>query len=191
MGETTPNQTTDPLGRVTRLSRIGLWVSTGALIMAIGILVFLLWNMLTGQPDYIDILIEDLSLTKYVDTMSLPQVIASGLLWASVDILGVLMLWQVRALFRGFLHSGVFTESSALCLRRIGLIVLVMGPVSIVSGALAGALISFWQSGNSVHGSITIDDSDIYAIVIGLVITAVSHIMLEAARLNQENKAFV
>ncbi len=181
----------DPLGRVARLSRFGFWISSLALALSICIVGFLVSQMLFGDPEYITYLLEDFEISDYMQTMTFPQTIVGGLLWGSVDFLGVIMLWQVRQLFRGFLRTGVFTEISARLLRRIGLIVLLMGPVSILSGLLGSMLISYWHLRTDVHGSLTIDDSDVYAIVIGLVITAVSHIMLEAARLNQENQAFV
>lgn len=185
--------------RLARLSRIGLWVSTAALLLAIG---FLLWSMIQaalGLPDYALMLLGELEIAHVVTTLTLPQIWIGTLFWLAVDVLGVMMLWQVRRLFAQFRaafsaplgQQGLDYGATARHLRRIGVIILAMGPVSMLSQTLGGMALSAWGTGNALHVIIGLEDSDVYAIVIGLVITAASHMMLEAARLSDENRAFV
>jgi len=180
-----------PLDRVRRLSAVGIWVSTASIIVAAVALLYIGFWMILRDPFYETALIEDLAIDAYVDQLTLMQAIAGTTLWGAADLVAIAMLWTVRSLFQGFLNDGVFSVLSTTRLRRIGLLLLFLGPVSIISETLGGMLLTFWHTGDSVHGAISIDDGDIYAIVIGLVITAVSHIMLEAARLLEENQSFV
>lgn len=183
----------EPFGhtRLQRLCRIGYWASSIAvLVAATAIGVMLYWTATANEVFNID-LIKQLEIEDYVDIMSPAQLWLASFLWLAVDWLGLLMLLNVRALFAELLHGGIFAHIIALRLRRIGLIILAMAPVSIVSETLAGVLVSAWHTGNQARGAIGIEDTDVYAIVIGLVITAVSHIMIEAAKLSEENQAFV
>ena len=84
-----------------------------------------------------------------------------------------------------------FTIGTGRRLRRIGLILLAIAPVNILSFTLGGMVISAWATGDSLHGAVAIEDGDLYAIVVGLVITATGHMMLEAQRLSEENQSFV
>ena len=179
------------LAKIRRLSRIGLFASTAAFILASGFLGYYFWCLAVGDAETVTTLIDELEIADYVTTLTTAQRWVAGLLWISVNLLGVLMLWYVRMLFAGFLERGVFTTYSARCLRRVGILILLLGPVSVLTVLIAGIVITAWTSGSSAHGAIAIMDSDVYALVIGLVITAVSHIMLDAARLADENDAFV
>lgn len=136
-------------------------------------------------------LINELELNDVTTTLTKPQEIVGALFFTATDFLGIFMLLTARALFRGFRHTGVFTPEAVTRLRRIGLIIIALAPVSILSTTLANFILTLWITGNSVSISITLDDTDVYAIVIGLVITAVSQVMLEAVRLSEENRAFV
>ena len=175
---------------IQRLSRIGIWVSSAAFLLNVTVVGYMAGHMIAGSNQFTAILIDDLGLTGQVSNLTALSRTIGAVLWASVDILGAILLWQSRLLFAGYLDGGVFSLASTRRLRLIGLLVLSLGPVSILSELVAGLVISAMQ-GNGLHASLSIDDGDIYAIVIGLVITAASHIMVEAARLSEENQAFV
>jgi len=97
----------------------------------------------------------------------------------------------VRRLFAGIRARGVFTDKTAQRLRRTGWLVFAIGPASVVVNAAATMLMSLWRDTGALRGSVSISDADIYAMVVGLVIVAVGHIMVDAARLEAENRAFV
>jgi hypothetical protein len=85
----------------------------------------------------------------------------------------------------------VFIPVTALRLRRIGWLIVALSPASILANTLGAALLACWKTGDELEISIGIDSTDIYAIVIGLLLAVVSRIMLEAIRIYDENGAFV
>ena len=100
------------------------------------------------------------------------------------------------ALFRGFRRGGVFNLQSALRLRKIGWIIFALAPVSMLSEALGTLAVTCLSNcGNDIADdvriSVSFDDTDVYALVIGLLIVAVGHIFVEAVRLSDENEAFI
>ncbi len=118
-----------PLDRVRRLSRIGIWASTVTMLLAGGFLLYIGFWMIAGDAFYEPALIKDLAIDAYVDDLSVPQAIVGTILWRASDVVALLMLWNVRRLFQGSLSSGVFSVTSTTRLRRIGVLLLIMGPV--------------------------------------------------------------
>jgi len=178
------------LAKLQRLSKLSVWISAAAIALASGVLIYLFWGIASGNAGFMEKLLKEIGFPGDVPPLNPAMRWLIGLIWISADILGLMFLIQVNALFRGFLNSGVFTIETPRRLRRIGLIILSLGPVSIFAETLDILLIGLWK-GNTITGSITIEDSDVYAIIVGLVITAASHIMLEASRLSDENQAFI
>lgn len=116
--------------------------------------------------------------------------------WLTTDVLGLWFCCVAFALFRGFRRSGVFTLNAAKRLRKIGWLVFALAPVSMMSelaGTLAVSCLS--NCGNAIADdvqiSVSFEDTDVYAMVIGLLIVAVGHVFVEAVRLSEENQAFV
>ena len=179
-----------PMGSLTRLSRIGVWVSAVTILLAIGSQVYVLVSALSADQAFVTLLLAELGITLPVDTLSPSQLLLITLLWISTDILGLYFLFQVHLLFRSFLRPHLFTADVQRRMRCIGWIIFSMAPVSILSTCIAGMFVSVWKT-DSLRISIGIDGANVYAIIIGLVIAAVSHIMLEASRLSDENRAFV
>lgn len=112
------------------------------------------------------------------------------------DVLGFWFCCVAYALFKGFRVDGVFTLKAALRLRKIGWLIFVLAPVSILSELLGIlALTCLSNCGNAIADDVRItlslNDTDVYALVIGLLIIAVGHIFVEAVRLSEENEAFV
>ncbi len=184
MSNTLPNP-------IHRTASWGIWVSTGALCLAAFFLGFYLWWAVTGRTDFRAELLSQLDISHPVEAYSGWQFAIGTILWMIVDMMGVWMLWKIRRLFIAIRHGGMFSPDTAQLLRSIGWIVFALGPLSIFSLAIASTVMNFFlvQTGFSI--SIAIEDTDVYAMVIGLVIVALGHIMLEATRLNDENRAFV
>ncbi len=179
-----------PLGNLTRLSRIGVWVSAVTILLGVASQAYVLFSALGADETYVTLLLAELGITLPVDTLNPSQLLLTTLLWISTDILGLYFLFQVHLLFRSFLHPQVFTADVQRRMRSIGWIIFSMAPVNILSTCIAGMFISAWKT-DSLRITINIDSANVYAIIIGLVIAAVSHIMLEASRLSDENRAFV
>ncbi len=178
------------LAKLQRLSRLSVWISAAAIALASGVLIYLFWGIASGNAGFMEKLLKEIGVPGDVPPLNPAMRWLIGLIWISPDILGLVFLIQVHALFRGFLNSGVFTIATPRRLRRIGLIILSLAPVSIFAETLDILLITLSQR-NQINLSISLEDSDVYAIIVGLVITAASHIMLEASRLADENQAFI
>ncbi|MGH1577238.1 DUF2975 domain-containing protein [Planktotalea sp.] len=116
--------------------------------------------------------------------------------WLMTDLLGLWFCCVAFALFRGFRSGGVFTLSAALHLRKIGWLIFALAPVSLISEALGTLAVTCLSNcgneiANDVQISVSFDDTDVYALVIGVLIVAVGHIFVEAVRISDENNAFV
>ena len=176
---------------IHRTASWGVWVSTSALCLAAFFLGFYLWWAITGRTDFRTELLSQLDVSQPVDAYSSWQFAVGTTLWMIVDLLGVWMLWKIRKLFVAIRWGGMFSSDTAQLLRSIGWIIFALGPLSVLSLAASCSVRNFFIARTGFSISIGIEDTDVYAMVIGLVIVALGHIMLEATRLNDENKAFV
>jgi hypothetical protein len=174
-----------------RLARIGVWAATAALCVACLAFAVFVWGAANDHMTLSSDVIEAFGIGAYTERLSGPVLWLGTFFWSWVDVLGIAMLWQVRALFITYRDGAVFTAAAASRLRLIGWIVLALAPVSILGNLLGGMSVSAWITGDAVHGQIAIQDADIYAIVIGMVIVSVGHVMTRAAELDAENRAFV
>ena len=177
--------------RLGRLNKASIIATNLAILLAAASLVHALSVLVLNSAEFTRLALQHMEIADQVQTLSKPQLWLVAGLWSSMDMLGVFMLFQVRSLFKSFQTNGVFTSGTAQRLRRIGWCVFFLGPVSVLSELFGTLILTLWQTGDRVYASIVVDQGDIYAIVVGLVIVAVGHIMLEAARLSEENNAFV
>ena len=141
-------------------------------------------------------LIEEMDLEGHLSELTFAGRAVGLLFWLMSDALGLWFCCVAFALFRGFRTLGVFTMKAALRIRQIGWLVFLLAPVSTLSetfGTLALTCLSNCQNqvADDVMVSVSLDDTDVYAVVIGLLIIAVGHIFVEAVRLSEENEAFV
>ena len=179
------------LTRIQRYATIGERVATVALCLLLAVLAYLFFLLVTGAPVVSNELISDLEIANHVGSLSYGQTWLGAAFWSLVDLLGVALFITVRKLFKGLREDGVFVTETAERLRRIGFIVLAMGPVSILSNLFAGLFLVLWVKGDAINITISVEDADVYGIVLGLVIIAVSQIMIEGTRIADENRAFV
>ncbi len=178
-------------GRLTRLARIGVWASTAALLMAIVALVVTLWFAATGSTALAAEILRDFGLDTHLSSLTPLLLWIGTVFWCLVDVLGVIMLWNIRALFRTYMAGTVFSSAAALRLRRIGWIVLAMAPVSMLGEILGGIALSLVALEGTVHGHVSLEDGDVYAIIIGLVLVAAGHMMALASEIDAENREFI
>lgn len=179
------------MAKIQWIATIGVWLSTAAVGLGLIVVFYIFGWAMTDPKAFALELSANLELTPPVSTMFHAQAIATAVIWMVTDILGVIMLMTVRQLFVGIRTVGIFTRLSAVQLRRIGWLLFSLGPVSIVLNAIAGSLMQYWANPTQVSVEISIEDADIYAIVIGLVIIAVSHIMVSAAQMSEDHNAIV
>ncbi|MEP4197588.1 MAG: DUF2975 domain-containing protein [Aliishimia sp.] len=174
-----------------RLARTGVWATSLALCIACVAFDFFIVGAASDQIVLSNDIIEDFGISDHVDQLTGPRLWIGTFFWAWVDMLGLYMLWSIRKLFIAYRDGSVFSPDSARKLRHIGWVILAMAPASMLGTFLGGMWLSAWATRSSVHGQIAIEDTDIYAIIIGLVIVSVGHVMTLAADLDAENRAFV
>ncbi|MBX2854816.1 MAG: DUF2975 domain-containing protein [Rhodobacteraceae bacterium] len=105
--------------------------------------------------------------------------------------LSAYMLWEMRRLLGGFRRGEIFTEETARRLGGVGWIVTAMAPFSILCNMLT-VLALTWSNGPGERAlSLEIDDTDILAVTVGLLIVVVARVLTEARRIADENDAFV
>ena len=180
--------------KISRLAGFGMVASSvgiAVLCMLFGAMALYLFGLIEGFD-----LVTELGLSDIVATLDFKGRAVALFFWLMTDALGLWFCCIAFALFRGFRDSGVFTLEASLRLRRIGWIIFALSPVRILSRALgSGAVSCLYNCGDAIKDnvriSVSIDDTDIYAVVIGLLIVAVGHIFIEAVRLSEENEAFV
>lgn len=180
--------------KIRRFAAAGMLVSGFGIIVLIAIFAAMGVYLLGGLKGFD--LAAELGLRDITGDLGFAARAVGLFFWLMTDALGLWFCCIAYALFRGFRSEGVFTLHAALRLRRIGWLVIALAPVSILSellGTLAISCIS--NCGNAIADdvriSVSFDDTDVYALVIGLLILAVGHIFVEAVRLSDENKAFV
>jgi len=177
--------------KISRITYFGEWAATLALLMMTALVVYIIYQLITQPMEVAQELGDDLGMSAEFDGFSRIQLGAILALQMTTLMLGAVMLLTIRRLFIGIRTVGVFVPKMAQRLRLIGWILIAMAPVSILSSLVANALGETWATGRFSSIDISFDDTDVYAIVIGLVIVIVSHIMLEAIRIYDENGAFV
>jgi hypothetical protein len=104
---------------------------------------------------------------------------------------GVLLygLVAVRTLFREFAQGHVFTERAALKLQTFAVTVLAQAPLGPLTAAALSAALAYANGEHAVH--IAFSTNDYFALIVGGVLFAVATVMREAAKLADENAAFV
>jgi hypothetical protein len=177
--------------KIQRFARLGEWAASLALCLLLAVFTFWIYALVTSHPDLRAEMIEDFSIGQHVSSMTMGQSWFAFAFWVLVDIAGLLFFWTARRLFQVLRRGGIFTETAASLLRRIGWIIMSLGPISILSKMIGGALVVAWATGSELAINLTIDDADIYALVIGLVIVVFGQIMFEATRIADENRSFV
>lgn len=112
------------------------------------------------------------------------------ILSAIPGMLGVWILWYARDLFRSYRQGEIFTLDNADRLKKIGLGLVLLAPLSIVLSTLTEAILSAWLL-HSLRVNIGLETVEIFSFIFGLLFTVIAQIMFEATRLDAENKSFV
>ena len=107
------------------------------------------------------------------------------------DFLGLFGLYTARKLFTGYQAGEVFTELAATRLRTIGWVVVLLAPISQISQTIGVFYFTRIADPGRFRVNISLEDTDVYAIVFGLLIVVIGYVMYEAVRIAEENKSFV
>lgn len=180
-----------PLERARRTALWGQWF-TAFVILLLGIAMGAFVVFLTlGLPEAGSDFTEVMDLPDDVMPELALQRLLIALLWMAPDMAGLVMAILAFRMFRGFRGGGFLTLATARRLRLIGIAILSIAPLRILPEACAIALYGHWTPPEGSQITLSLEDTDIYALVIGLIILATGHIMAQAVEISEENKSFV
>lgn len=152
----------------------GVFLSTAAVALLLMYFCFLVMTALTDTELVSQELVKTLELDGLAPPLSTMQALGLMTLWFITDAVGVLVLLSARRIFIVIRNVGIYAEQTARLVRRLGWLVFSLAPVSVVVNALCRGLIIAISdpdnAGISIH--IGIEEPDIYALVLGLVILA-------------------
>lgn len=98
---------------------------------------------------------------------------------------------NARRLFAAFRGGRVFTFEVAKRISRIGWAIFAIAPVAVLSRTLNTIVLTFGNTEGQRQLSIGFNHTDIYAIVVGLMLVTLGRILHEATIISNENKSFV
>ncbi len=176
---------------ISRYARFGEWAANFGLLLLAAVAFYVLYQAVTGAVDPNQGFELDLGINEFIATLSGVKLWVIALITSVQDILGFVLFLTVRALFIGIRTIGVFVQNTPRRLRIIGWTIFAMAPASILAELISTALTRWWADNSELAVHISIADTDVYAVVIGLLLVVVSQIMLEAIRIHEENGAFV
>ena len=178
--------------KVVRLARYAEITTNIALVISVGFLLLMVPYFFLFDTGTLDSEIRGRFFAKnsslQIDVLK--RLFGLVLLFGS-SVLGVVGIFYARSLFRGYQRGEVFTLLAAKTIRRIGWIVIGLSVVSQLTNLLGIVVFGFLASPPAFIISFSVEEEDIYAIVFGLLIVIMGHVMYEAVRLSDENREII
>lgn len=100
-------------------------------------------------------------------------------------------LWQLRRLFLGYRAGNVFTPQAASHFSNFALSLIITGIICPIAISLLSLVLSALGVMTPPGGVISISSTDVGLILIGSVLRVIASVLLNAARLAEENASFV
>lgn len=98
---------------------------------------------------------------------------------------------NAKNLFQEYKNGSVFTRYATEKISKIGWAVTLMAPVSIVSRTINILVLTIGNNAGEKQLSLQFSSTDIYAVIIGLLLITLGKIMFEATLISDENQAIV
>ncbi|CAJ1908863.1 DUF2975 domain-containing protein [Aeromonas jandaei] len=143
-----------------------------------------------------DLLLEKLSNTVNrpgINPSDYPLYMSTRLLGTLVqllpDLVFMMMLWQLRQLFRGYRAGLLFTLEQIRRYRQIGLLLCALFVVDLIHTPLLDTVLT--MRGPEVLGTISLGSSDFKVLLAGLIVLALALVMREAKQLADEQQLTV
>jgi hypothetical protein len=100
-------------------------------------------------------------------------------------------LWELKRLFEGYATGAIFTVCAARQLRRCGFAVLLSAAKTVVGSVLLSLALSIDLPKDHRALMISFSSDDLALLLIGGILLVIARVMEEAARLAEENAAFI
>jgi hypothetical protein len=178
------------LARIRRVSRIMSGI-TLVPIVALFVVPVLAVALAFLDPATLDAhLVEALSASQ--QEALTPATRLAALALAAIPLcLALLGFFAVQRLFNGFASGDILTPESGRRLKRIGLIVTALGPVTIVIRSIASVVVSLPNPPGERVLAVGFGSNDVTAIIAGMLLIVLGWTLEEAARVADENRQFV
>lgn len=131
------------------------------------------------------------------DLVALPEVFALPALIATYAIalvsvaLTCAVLWNIRALLRLFSQGDVVGPETARIISRIGTLLLVLATYSVVAHTLTVLALTLGNPPGGRSLSVAVNSTDLFLFIAAGMMIVIGLAMSEAARIADENRAFV
>lgn len=185
---------TEPRNALQRAKRTAVW---GQWIAALAIAIFTIAMSLFvgaiawGLPEAVSEIAVATDLPPDAMPPAAWQRAVTALTWIVPDLFGLAMMLLAFSMFRNFRRDNALTLGTAKRLRTIGWCILAIAPSRMIFDTLTISLFTAWAAPGHGVISVGLEDTDIYAVLIGLIIVATGHIMVQAVEYSDENKSFV
>ncbi len=177
--------------KIQATARIGIWVSTIAMLLILGAGAYFIWMSVTDPGVFSQEVQLELDLVGPVPDISSKQALLVTAIWLLTYAVGMALVWTIRNMFVGILQDGIFTTETAQRIRRCGWLVISLFPVSTLVIGVETALMTYWSSTSEPAIVFVANEADVHSVLLGLVFVALGHIMANAVQIANENKAFV
>lgn len=177
--------------RIRKLAAIAQGAALAGFALLVLVLVYMAYLLVAGGDDLDLLLRENLGQGIATVQFTRPARIVGCILAAIPISVGLYALWCTARLFAGYRRGEIMTETGAQRLSRIGWTVLALGPISVLSATLAALLVPLVLLSGEFVISIGLEDTDVFAVVFGLLLVVVGRILSEAARISEEHRSFV
>jgi hypothetical protein len=177
----------DPMRKIQVTSLVLKYLSTACLLLPIGIFL-----SVALVPEWLDQIVAQHFSHLRIDTGIAGVKRALLLLLIAAPLgLAIYGLWQVRSLFASFSRGEVFSAGAATYIHRTGIVILASPILNIVFGAIISVLLTYDNPAGSRQLAVSMSSGAIGLVIIGGLLIVIGWTMLEAARLQEENKQFV
>lgn len=106
-------------------------------------------------------------------------------------IIGIYIFYQASLLFKQYKIGRVFTYQAASRLNRIGWAILSLAPIGILVETLTILALTLYNPAGGKQLAIGISETEVYAVILGLLLVTLAKILHEAAIISEENQAIV
>ncbi len=188
--------------RGLRLVKYAKIAATLALAISIGFLVVAVPYLFVFQVSLVDsFIVDSFIVDNFIKEYVLPEAasfdfslvtrLLGVFLLSCSDFLGIVGFYYARKLLVGYGKGEVFTMRAAKTISRIGWIVVSIAIVSPLTNLLGVSIFGMLATPSSLIISVKLENTDVYAIVFGLLIVVIGHVMYEAVRISDENREIV
>ena len=177
--------------RIARIARIAEIVAIIGMALIIITQVYAAYLVAIASPEIDALIRENFDAAGNGLTITTATRVATFVINQFPLLFGFWALYAARKLFRGYREGRIFTSGAADRLSSVGWAVFLLAPAYLVANTASILVLTMLNETGNHRFAISIDESDIFALVFGLLIVVVGRILHEAAILSNENKSFI